>query len=107
MKTTLTIRHLEDNEVVRGHFEDKALRIQKHLKRFKDDLTCLHGVIEKNPHKEEVFSSLSLYLPTVVLHCRERGDDFLKALNLSFLVLGRQIEKHKAKITREKRRKER
>lgn len=107
MKTTLTLRHLEESEILKQHFDQRIEKIQQHLKRFSDDLTFLHGVIEKNPHKEECFAALSLYLPTVALHCREKGIDSLTALNSSFLALTRQIEKHKAKLTREKRRQER
>ena len=77
----------------------------KYVKRFKDDLTYLHGALDKNPHKDEFYASLSLYLPSIVLHCRERGIDYASALNTAFLDMTRQIEKHKEKLIREKRRK--
>ncbi|MFH0876815.1 MAG: HPF/RaiA family ribosome-associated protein, partial [Candidatus Omnitrophota bacterium] len=107
MRTTLTLKHVEENDILKQHFDQRIDKVRQHLKRYSDDLTFLHGVIEKNPHKDECFAALSLYLPTVVLHCREKGIDSLAAMNSSFLALTRQIEKHKAKLTREKRRKER
>ena len=108
MKTTFSVNHLEDDPAFRECFEQKAAKVAKHLKRFSDDLIYLHGVLDKNPHKnDEFYASVSLFFPTVALHCRERGTDFSSAINAAFLDLGRQIEKHKAKLTREKRRRER
>jgi ribosomal subunit interface protein len=104
MKTILTVTHLETNDLIKGHFEERARRLGKYLKRFKDDLTYLHGALDKNPHKDEFYASLSLYLPSVVLHCRERGTDYATAFNAAFLDMSRQIEKHKEKLIREKRR---
>lgn len=107
MKTTFTVRHLEDDSMARDHFEDKTLKLQKHLKRFKDDQVFLHGTLEKNPHREEFYATLSLFLPFIALHCRERGGDFVEALNSAFLDIIRQLEKHTEKLDREKRRRER
>ena len=107
MKTTFTVSHLEANDIIRGHFQEKAERVSAYLKRFKDDLVYLHGALDKNPHKNEFYASLSLYLPHVVLHCREAGEDFALAMNLAFSALARQIKKHKEKINTEKRRKSR
>jgi len=105
MKTTFTVTHLESNDIIKRHFDDKVQRLGKYLKRFKDDLIYLHGALDKNPHQDEFYASLSLYLPSVVLHCRERGTDYASALNTAFLDMARQIEKHKEKLIREKRRK--
>jgi ribosomal subunit interface protein len=104
MKTTFLTRHLEESDIFKKHFEEKALKLGKHLKRFHEDLVYLHGMLEKNPHKEEFYATLSLFLPTTALHCREAGSDFSSAINSAFLDLGRQIEKHKSKLIREKRR---
>lgn len=106
MKTTFSTRHIEaeSNDIIKGHFEDRAEKVKKYLKRFSDDLIYLHGTLERNPHKDEFWATLSLFLPTIALHCRERGQDYSSALNLAFLDLTRQIEKHKDKLGREKRR---
>lgn len=107
MKTAFVTSHVEDNGTMRDSFEERASRLEKHVKRFKDDLVFLHGAVDKNPHKHEFYATLSLYLPSVTLHCRERGGDFTSALNSAFLDIARQIEKYKDKINREKRRKSR
>ena len=104
MKSTFATRHLENNEVIKSHFQERVGRLEKYLKRFREDLVYLHGTLEKNPHKDEFYATLSLFLPTVALHCRERGSDYSSALNNAFLDMGRQIEKHKEKLIREKRR---
>ncbi len=104
MKTTFNVSHIEENSIIRDHFQDRAMKLQKYLKRFKDELVYLHGTLDKNPHKVEFYSSLSLYLPSVTLHCRERAGDYALALNLAFLDIARQIEKHTDKLIREKRR---
>jgi ribosomal subunit interface protein len=105
MNITLAFSHMEENSVIREHYEDRALRLQKYTKRFKDELVHLHGSLDKNPHKEEFYVSLTLYLPTTTLHCRESAEDALAAVNKAFLGLTRQVEKHTDKLTREKRRK--
>lgn len=105
MKTTFSVSHLEDSPIFRECFEQKAAKVAKYLKRFSDDLIYLHGILDKNPHKkDEFYASVSLFLPSVALHCRERGSDFSSAINAAFLDLSRQIEKHKSKLTKEKRR---
>ena len=104
MKTSFTLRHITDEVTPKQYFEEKAGKLAKHTKRFKDELVYLHGTLEKNPHKEEFYATLSLFLPTMALHCREKGDDFALALNLAFQDIIRQIEKHVDKLNREKRR---
>ncbi len=107
MKTTFTVRHLEKNSIVADHFEDGVAKLERHVKRFNEDLVYLHGTLEKNPHRDEFYATLSLFLPTVALHCRERGEDFALALNFAFTDIIRQLEKHTDKLNTEKRRRER
>ncbi|PIY82396.1 MAG: hypothetical protein COY78_06890 [Candidatus Omnitrophica bacterium CG_4_10_14_0_8_um_filter_44_12] len=104
MKTTFNVSHMEENSIIRDHFQDRAGKLQKYLKRYKDELVYLHGTLDKNPHKTEFFATLSLYLPSATLHCRERAGVYALALNLAFLDIARQLEKHKDKLSREKRR---
>lgn len=106
MKTTFAVRHIdmEEEAKLKEYFQDRVEKIKKYLVRFKDDLIYLHGDFDRNPHKEEFYASLSLYLPAVALHCRERGEDSQAALNAAFLDLARQIKKQKDKMGREKRR---
>ena len=101
---TLAFSHMEDNSIVRDYYAEKAAKLDRYTKRFKEDLVYLHGALDKNPHKEEFYASLSLYLPTMTLHCREAGEDFTAAMNSAFLGLIRQVEKHTDKLTKEKRR---
>lgn len=107
MKTTFTVRHIEmeEEKKAKDYFQDRVEKIGKYLIRFEDDLIYLHGDLDRNPHKEEFYASLSLYLPAVALHCRERGEDSAAALNAAFLDMTRQIKKQKDKMSREKRRK--
>ncbi len=104
MKTSFIIRHIDDEKTPKQYFEEKASKLLKHTKRFKDELVYLHGTLEKNPHREEFYATLSLFLPTVALHCREKGTDFALALSFAFQDITRQIEKHIDKLNREKRR---
>ncbi len=106
MKTTFAIRHaeMEQEDEIKACFQDRTKKLGKYLIRFKDDLIYLHGDFDKNPHKEEFYASLSLYLPAAAMHCRERGEDFTAAINAAFLDLTRQIKKQKDKMGREKRR---
>jgi ribosomal subunit interface protein len=107
MQTTFVVRHAEEEDRIKAYFDDRAQKIRKHLSRFRDDLVYLHGSLERNPHREEFHAALSLYLPSAALHCRERAEDYVTALNKVFLSLVRQIDKHKEKLSKEKRRKER
>jgi ribosome-associated translation inhibitor RaiA len=99
---------MEESADVKARFEEKAAKFASHhLKRFKEDLALLHAALDKNPHKEEYFASLTLYLPIATLHARESAFESVASLSQAFLDLTRQIEKHKDKLTREKRRRER
>jgi ribosomal subunit interface protein len=107
MKTTFTVRHLENDSIIKDYFDDRAQKLEKYLKRYKDDLVYLHGTLEKNPHRDEFYATLTVFFPTGALHCREKGTDFAAALNFAFLDIARQLEKHTDKLNREKRRKQR
>jgi len=104
VRTTLVFSHMEENEQARQAFGERASRIAKYLKRFREDQVFLHGALDKNPHKEEFYASLTLYLPTATMHARERAVDYGAAFTEAFLVLSRQLAKYKDKSTREKRR---
>jgi ribosomal subunit interface protein len=104
MKITVAFSHMEDNSIIRDHFAERALKLQKYIGRFKDDLVYLHGSLDKNPHKEEFYASLCLYLPTKTLHCRETAGDSMSAVSKAYLGLTRQVEKLTDKLTKEKRR---
>jgi ribosome-associated translation inhibitor RaiA len=101
MKVTLAFSHMEENSIIKDYYVERAQKLKNHMKRFKDDLVYLHGAL----HKEEFYVSLSLYLPTVTLHCRDTGFDYESAMNGAFLGLIRQVEKHTDKLNTEKRRK--
>ena len=104
MKTTLVFSHMEESAQAHSVFLEKGGKVAKHLKRFKDDQVALHGALDKNPHKEEFHASLTLYLPSVTLHARERAEEYGMAFNRAFLDLIRQLAKYKDKRVRERRR---
>ncbi len=104
MKITFAAKNVEELNLTKDYFEVKSQKLEKHLKRFKGDLVYLHGTLEKNPHREEFNVTLSLSLPTVVLHCSEKAANHDLAMNLALQDISRQIEKHIDKLNREKRR---
>ncbi len=104
MKVTLAFSHMQEDPIIKDYYVERAQKLKNHMKRFKDELVYLHGSLDKNPHKEEFYVSLSLYLPTMTLHCRETGFDYEAAMNGAFLGLIRQVEKHTDKLSKEKRR---
>lgn len=104
MKTTFTVRHMEKNSIVTDHFNERVEMLSNHLKKFKDELVYLHGTLERNPHKSEFYAGLTLYLPSLAIHSRERAKDFGLALSFAFSDIVRQLEKHIDKLNREKRR---
>jgi ribosomal subunit interface protein len=106
MKAELTTHHMEDDSVIRDHFQERVERLKKYIMGFKDESIHLHGTLDKNPHKEEFYASLSLYLPSVVLHCREQGLDCVSALNSAFSDMIKQVKKRKEKLGRQRRCKE-
>jgi ribosomal subunit interface protein len=104
VKTSLVFSHMAESALVRKAFEEKAEKIAKYLKRFKEDQVQLRAALDKNPHLEEFSASLSLRLPDTTIHASERARDFGTAFNEAFLDLVRQLRKHKDKLIREKRR---
>jgi ribosomal subunit interface protein len=79
---------------------EKIESLRKYLKHFEEDVLHLHGNIEKNPHREEYFTSFNLYLPKMVLHCRAAEKRLEASVNRAFAELARQLDKQKTKFMR-------
>lgn len=98
MQVTLAVRHFNKNKEIEDYFDERVSRLRHHLSNFKDDLIFIHGNLDRNPHKEEFYASVNVYLPSMTLHSRENAVDLLSAINLAFNAVIRQAEKFKAKL---------
>lgn len=105
MKTTLTIRHMKSNKVIQDAFDEHIARLSNRLSHFNEESIFIHGNLDKNPHKEQYFCSLTVFLPSTTLHSRDSSFDLLMAVNAAFESIMRQAEKFKAKLRRGYRRK--
>jgi ribosome-associated translation inhibitor RaiA len=98
MRTDLTIKNVTRNE----HFDEVLSvheeKVIKRLKRLKEELAHLSVHAEKNPHKEEFYCSLNLFLPAKVIHIREKHHTLEGCVVDSFSRLLIQIDKYKHKI---------
>jgi len=104
MHSTLTVKNLEKTPQIEDYFDQHADKLSLHLERFNQDLIEIHGMIERNVHRDEFFVIITVKLLSVKLRSQESSRDVLKALNSGFESLIRQAEKLKARILRKNNR---
>ena len=97
MQITLNARHLKKNKLIQDFFDERISKLRHHLSHFEDDTIFIHGNLEKNPHKDKFYVSLSVHIPLTTLHARGYELDLFKAINTAFDSIIRQAEKIKAK----------
>ena len=100
MRTELTIKNINRTEILEKTVDANADKVVKRLKRLKEESSHLSVHIEKNPHKEQYYCWLNLYLPSKVVHIKETANTLTKSLSKAFNALLIQIDKYKYKVER-------
>ncbi len=100
MRTEMTLKKVVRNELFDETVAMNEEKVEKRLKRLKEESAHLSIHVEKNPHKEEFYCGLNLFLPSKVIHIQERYHTLEGCVTDSFSRLLIQIDKYKHKIER-------
>jgi len=98
METNLSLRNIDKNKAINDFFEERVDKLTKHLAHFKDENIHIHANIDKNPHKEEYYASMNVYVPSGTLHARSSSFDMFESMDEVVHSVIRQAEKFKAKL---------
>ena len=89
--------------------QQKIAKFDRHLAHFPPGAVHLQIVLEKHPRKDRYLASLTLRVPSDILHSEEAGRDLIGAFDDAVKSLLRKLKSHKSRLRREKfwKRKER
>jgi RNA polymerase sigma factor (sigma-70 family) len=89
--------------------QQKIAKFDRHLAYFPPDAVHLQIVLEKHPRKDRYLASLTLRVPSDILHSEEAGRDLIGAFDDAVKSLLRKLKSYKSSLRREKfwKRKER
>lgn len=88
---------------------EKIAKFERFLKHFPEDAVHLQIVLERHPRKDLYTASLTLRVPSNILHARETGSDLVGAIDDAVKTLLRELETYKSHLRGEEfwKRKER
>ena len=89
--------------------QQKIAKFERDLAHFPPDAVHLQIVLEKHPRKDRYLASLTLRVPSDILHSEEAGRDLIGAFDDAVKSLLRKLKSYKSSLRREKfwKRKER
>ena len=106
MRIDISLKHLDKSSILEEVIEKDIKKIERRLKIFKtDDAIHLSLHLEKNPHRDEYFCWINMYLPSKVLKAQSRKNDVPLAINDAFNALLKQLDKLKYRLERHLRKK--
>jgi len=100
MRLDVTLKNVVGNKLFDETVAMNEEKVAKRLKRLKEELAHLSVHVERNPHKEEFYCGLNLFLPSKVVHIQEKHHTLEGCVTESFSRLLIQIDKYKHKIER-------
>ena len=106
MQHSLTLKHVQIKPFFRNLVEELLARLEEQTATFGDTAVFTHVVIEQNKARTLFRVSLNATFPRKTLAVHEEGHDAVKTVREAFDELERQLNKFKAKLSHEHRRKQ-
>ena len=94
MKVSVTGRHMEITDGLKGHVESGLDKIRSHFDQVIDADVVL--AVEKHRHIAEI----NLHANGMRIHSKETSDDMYASMDAAFTKLEKQIKKHRDRINR-------
>lgn len=103
MKTKTVFRNLDSHGQHRAPevISEEVPLIEKHLKRFNEDLPRLEVTVSQTKGKTRIEASLRLQLPTGLIVAREHGFEVEPVLRKAFADLRKRLERHLERLRHE------
>ncbi len=99
MRIDISFKHLESSTILDNIIEKNISRIERHTKIFKpNDVVHVSFHMEKNPHKDDYFCWINMYLPFRVFKAQSRDKTPSIAINNCFAALLKQLDKARHKL---------
>jgi len=106
MRVDVSFKHLERSEIIDDIIDKDVKKVERRVKLFKtDEAIHLSVHVEKNPHKDDYFCWINMYMPSKVLKAQNRKPSLSVVINDSFSALVKQLDKFKYRIERHLRKK--
>jgi ribosome-associated translation inhibitor RaiA len=101
MRIDVSFKHLEKSPFLEGVIDKNIARTERRVRLFKsDEAIHLSLHLEKNPHRDEYFCWINMYLPYKVLKSQVRKNSSTVAINDCFSGILKQLDKFKHKLER-------
>ncbi|MCM8831058.1 MAG: HPF/RaiA family ribosome-associated protein [Candidatus Omnitrophica bacterium] len=101
MKVDVTYKYIQNSKLLEEILDKNISKIDKRLvglAKYDAIRTSIH--IEKNPHRNQYFCRSHIYLPSKVIKAENSSNDAIKAINLNFSALIRQLDRLKYKLVK-------
>jgi ribosomal subunit interface protein len=98
----LVTKNLHGHQMLRKQIRDKIAKFEKHLVHFPDGTVHLQIVLERHPSKDFHTATLTLRVPSNILHTQETADDVTTAFDDAVAALLRELESLKAGLRGER-----
>lgn len=100
MRVDVSFKYLERSEYLNHVLDKNVKKVERRIQIFKKGSPIHVSIhLEKNPHREEYFCRIQLYLPTSkVLVIQEDGPKAEIAIHEAFSGIDKQLEKLKYKV---------
>jgi len=106
MRVDISFKNLERSNIIDSIIDKHIKKVERRIKLFKTDEAIhlsLHA--EKNPHKDDYFCWINMYMPFKVLKAQSRKKSVSIVINDSFSALIKQLDKFKYKLEKHLRKK--
>jgi len=108
MRLEISYKNMGKNEVLESTIGKNMEKIKRRIKLFKRDAPVHVSVhLEKNPHKEQYLSWITMYMPYKVLKAHRSNVNTCTSINDSFSAIVKQLDKFKYKLENHLRKKSR
>jgi len=102
MKRIIELKHVGPKAHVRSLLEDLIGRLEEKLAHFPQEAVSLHVLFEENGRHKLYRTSLTCHLPGRLVAAHDEGRDAGASIREAFAEVGRQLEKQKARLHRER-----
>jgi putative sigma-54 modulation protein len=96
MRVSVTARHFDLDDTLKGYIEEKV----EHLTRYFDRIDEAHVVLESEGHRK--IADVTVHASRVIVSSEQEADDMRSAVDLAMEKVERQIRRHKDRIRNRK-----
>src|SRR5579864_757208 len=101
MNVSINYRNVESPQNVEKEVARQIAKLSKLLQHYSEDLIQLHGAFSKNLRTHEESCSLTMSLPSGVLHATGGGQNAIAGCKRAFSEIQSQLKKHQALLRKE------